>query len=177
MTLRPPPQPIFYRDGDVDARRAGKIVEQRQRRARSGSPASTITTSSSRAGASRAGAVRVEYQPLDVPVETTAAGAQYVTWSARYPPSAVQAPRIFAGPKDFDVLAAVDRDLVRAIDFGMFAWLVVPLLRALKWINGYVGNYGWSIILADRPHQPRDVPAAPQERRVDAEDAGRAAAR
>src|SRR5262249_58288480 len=40
-----------------------------------------------------------------------------------------------------------DRDLVRAIDFGTFAWLVVPLLRALKWINGYVGNYGWSLII------------------------------
>ena len=53
----------------------------------------------------------------------------------------------FAGPKDFDVLAAVDRDLVRAIDFGMFAFLVVPLLRALKWVNVYVGNYGWSIVL------------------------------
>jgi YidC/Oxa1 family membrane protein insertase len=29
----------------------------------------------------------------------------------------------------------------------MFAWLVVPLLRSLKWINTYVGNYGWSLIL------------------------------
>jgi YidC/Oxa1 family membrane protein insertase len=29
----------------------------------------------------------------------------------------------------------------------VFAWLVVPLLRALKWVNGYVGNYGWSLIL------------------------------
>jgi YidC/Oxa1 family membrane protein insertase len=29
----------------------------------------------------------------------------------------------------------------------MFAFLVVPLLRSLKWINGFVGNYGWSIIL------------------------------
>ncbi len=36
---------------------------------------------------------------------------------------------------------------MRAIDFGMFDWLVVPLLRALKWVNGYVGNYGWSIIV------------------------------
>jgi YidC/Oxa1 family membrane protein insertase len=44
------------------------------------------------------------------------------------------------------VLAAVDRDLVRAIHFGIFSWLVVPLLRALKWINVYIGNYGWSII-------------------------------
>jgi YidC/Oxa1 family membrane protein insertase len=52
----------------------------------------------------------------------------------------------FFGPKDFDVLSSVDRDLVRAIHFGMFSWLVVPLLRALKWINVYIGNYGWSII-------------------------------
>ena len=29
----------------------------------------------------------------------------------------------------------------------MFAFIVVPLLRALNWINGFVGNYGWSIIL------------------------------
>ena len=36
---------------------------------------------------------------------------------------------------------------MRAIDFGMFAFIVVPLLRSLKWINGYVGNYGWSIII------------------------------
>ena len=54
--------------------------------------------------------------------------------------------KFFAGPKDFDVLASIDRDLVRAIDFGMFAVIVVPLLRSLKWINGFVGNYGWSII-------------------------------
>lgn len=55
--------------------------------------------------------------------------------------------RFFIGPKDFDRLAAVDRDLVRAIHFGWFGWLVVPLLRSLKWINSYVGNYGWSIII------------------------------
>ena len=29
----------------------------------------------------------------------------------------------------------------------MFDFLAVPLLRALKWIDGYVGNYGWSIII------------------------------
>ena len=52
----------------------------------------------------------------------------------------------FIGPKDFDLLAATDPELVRAIDFGMFAFLVVPLLRALNWLNGYIGNYGFSII-------------------------------
>ena len=44
------------------------------------------------------------------------------------------------------MLQSIKPDLVRAIDFGMFDWLVVPLLRALKWVNSYVGNYGWSII-------------------------------
>jgi YidC/Oxa1 family membrane protein insertase len=55
--------------------------------------------------------------------------------------------RFYVGPKDFDQLAAIDRPLVRAIDFGYFAFVVVPLLRALNWIQGFTGNYGWAIIL------------------------------
>ena len=63
-------------------------------------------------------------------------------------PAAQDRPLLFfAGPKDFDILAALDRDLVRAIDFGIFAFLVVPLLRSLNWIHDFVGNYGWSIVL------------------------------
>ena len=53
----------------------------------------------------------------------------------------------FLGPKDFDGLQAVHPDLVRSINFGR--WLspvVVPLHKTLNWINGLVGNYGWSII-------------------------------
>jgi len=55
--------------------------------------------------------------------------------------------QFFAGPKDFDVLVSIDRDLTRAINFGMFAVIVVPLLRSLKWVNAFVGNYGWSIVI------------------------------
>jgi YidC/Oxa1 family membrane protein insertase len=55
--------------------------------------------------------------------------------------------KFFVGPKDFDVLKAVDTQLVRVINFGIFDILVVPLLRALKWIHGYVSNYGWAIII------------------------------
>ncbi len=55
--------------------------------------------------------------------------------------------RFYVGPKDFDVLKAADPRLVRVINFGMFDILVVPLLGALKWIHGYVGNYGWAIII------------------------------
>jgi YidC/Oxa1 family membrane protein insertase len=53
----------------------------------------------------------------------------------------------YVGPKDFDTLAAIDRNLTKAIHFGMFAVIVVPLLRSLNWIQSYVGNYGWSIVL------------------------------
>jgi YidC/Oxa1 family membrane protein insertase len=51
------------------------------------------------------------------------------------------------GPKQFDVLQSVDAELVRAIYFGFFAFLAVPLLTALKWVYSFVGNYGWSIVL------------------------------
>jgi YidC/Oxa1 family membrane protein insertase len=87
----------------------------------------------------------VQYSALDIPLSDNPDGAHYIDWSARYPSGAQT--KYFVGPKDFDVLASVDRDLVRSIDFGLFAWLVVPLLRALKWINVYVGNYGWSLII------------------------------
>jgi YidC/Oxa1 family membrane protein insertase len=73
-------------------------------------------------------------------------GRQFVSWAIAYP-SPPAGERFFFGPKDFDVLRAIDTDLVRAIDFGIFDWLVTPLLRSLKWLNGYIGNYGWSIVV------------------------------
>ena len=53
----------------------------------------------------------------------------------------------FIGPKEFDALEQVDAALVRSIDFGWLGWLVVPLHRSLTWIHGYVGNWGWAIII------------------------------
>jgi YidC/Oxa1 family membrane protein insertase len=145
-TYNPPPQPIFYRDGKVSRIAAAKIPENASQDGVFGFAGVddhyflTATLAASQP-------LHVDYKPLSVPVAGTAEiVAHFVDWSARYQSGAHNA-KFFAGPKDFDVLAAVDRDLVRSIDFGMFAWLVVPLLRALKWVNGYVGNYGWSIIL------------------------------
>ena len=94
------------------------------------------------------GSARVDYRPVSVPI----AGSQppatrdFVAYDASFPkpPSGV---RFFFGPKDFDLLRSVDPELVRAINFGWFSWLCVPLLTSLKWINRFVGNYGWSIIL------------------------------
>jgi YidC/Oxa1 family membrane protein insertase len=144
-TYSPPPQPIFFRDGDVTRIAPAEITAQPVTEGTFGFVGVDdhyfLT-----ALVKPKEAVRVEFAPVDVALPANPDGAHYVSWAARFP-SPPQGAAFFAGPKDFDVLAAVDRDLVRAIDFGMFAWIVVPLLRALKWINGYVGNYGWSLIL------------------------------
>lgn len=91
--------------------------------------------------------VQVNFQPLTLPVpnDPKSRPRSFIQYNVRLP-GAASVP-FFMGPKDFDVLHAVDLELVRAIDFGMFAWLVVPLLQALKWINSFLGNYGWSIIV------------------------------
>ena len=91
--------------------------------------------------------VAVEYRPVTLPVPNNPAGVTrtFVSFNVGVPGSFSQ--RFFLGPKDFDILRDVEPQLVRAIDFGMFAALVVPLLLALKWINGFVHNYGWSIVV------------------------------
>jgi YidC/Oxa1 family membrane protein insertase len=56
----------------------------------------------------------------------------------------------FVGPKDYDLLTYMGRGLERAIDFSRFSLLYVLskyLFLALRWIHGYVGNYGVAIIL------------------------------
>lgn len=91
--------------------------------------------------------IAVEYAPVSLPVPGGAPDAvrTFVSWTAD---AAADTPlNVFYGPKDFDTLRAVEGSMVRAIDFGIFAWLVVPLLTALKWVNGYIGNWGWSIVV------------------------------
>ena len=85
---------------------------------------------------------RVDYSPV------SAVGLEdpLVAFDLTIEPGGGDLP-VFIGPKDFDVLRAVHPDLVRAINFGFLSVIVVPLHQTLKWIYGYVGNYGWSIIL------------------------------
>jgi YidC/Oxa1 family membrane protein insertase len=93
--------------------------------------------------------VKVEYQPLTLPVPGTTTNETRALVAYRVvAPGSIALP-FFIGPKDFDVLRDVDprRELMLAIDFGMFRVVVVPLLLALKWVNGFVGNYGWAIVV------------------------------
>ena len=145
LTYAPSPQPIVYRDRDVTRVGFDDIPAQR-----------LIEGNVEFAGVDdhyflsaalpKAKSARVQYEPVPVPIEGTDDSLHFVSWSITYP-EPPSGERFFFGPKDFDVLRGVSPDFVRAIDFGVFDWLVTPLLRSLKWVNGYVGNYGWSIIV------------------------------
>ncbi|MBN2339083.1 MAG: membrane protein insertase YidC [Acidobacteria bacterium] len=63
-----------------------------------------------------------------------------MTGSARY--------QLYVGPKDQDHLKAVrSGDITGVVNYGMFSFLVYPLLAALEWIHQFVHNYGWAIVI------------------------------
>ena len=92
------------------------------------------------------GQARLEFSPVSVSVPGSEKPIQFLSGAYRLQQPARNL-RLYVGPKQFDLLRAADPELVRAINFGMFAWMVVPLLSALKWLFGFLGNYGWAIIV------------------------------
>jgi len=94
------------------------------------------------------GPSKISFQSISIPPPLNTKDAPRVLMAYSVDRQTRGAPlKFFVGPKDFDVLASIDRDFTRAINFGMFAVIVAPLLRSLKWVNGFVGNYGWSIVI------------------------------
>ena len=63
--------------------------------------------------------------------------------------------RLFAGPKSVQVLESVSvptisgaqRNLRSIVNFGFFEVLARPLFLWLRWMNQYVHNWGWAIVL------------------------------
>jgi YidC/Oxa1 family membrane protein insertase len=140
-----PPQAMLHNGDDVVRVAASKIPEQ------------PVYEGSFRfagvddhyflAAAIRPPQARIEYRPVTLPVSSDPTRQRQLlahTYRFAQPPNGVS---FYFGPKQFDVLKSVDGELVRAIQFGFFAWLAVPLLGALKWVYGFVGNYGWAIII------------------------------
>ena len=55
--------------------------------------------------------------------------------------------QLFIGPKVLNLLKSFGSGLEESIDFGYFAFISVPMLRALTFFQTYTGNYGLDIIL------------------------------
>jgi YidC/Oxa1 family membrane protein insertase len=138
-----PPQAIYHRGGDVERVRTDDLAEQPVHDGQF--RFAGVDDHYFLAAAIDPGQARIEYRTLTMP---GAGDTQrlLVAHTIR-PEQGPQDLRFFIGPKQFDVLRNVDGELVRAIDFGIFDWMVVPLLSGLKWLYGYVGNYGWAIIV------------------------------
>ncbi len=139
-----PPQAVFHRDGDVERLRGKDIGEQPLHDGQF--RFAGVDDHYFLAALVNPGQARLEFRPVSLAVPGIEGPIQFVSGSYRLqqPPRNL---RFYVGPKQFDLLRAVDPELVRAIDFGMFSWMVVPLLSALKWLYGFIGNYGSAIIV------------------------------
>lgn len=49
--------------------------------------------------------------------------------------------------KEYDTLSGLGDNLVASVDFGIWSILSIPMLKALKFFYGLLGNWGWAIIL------------------------------
>jgi len=54
---------------------------------------------------------------------------------------------MFAAPKEYDLLQKEGGGLEETLHFGIFHPIAVFFLKILRWIFGYVGNWGWAIVL------------------------------
>lgn len=53
----------------------------------------------------------------------------------------------FFGAKDYEFLSKTKPELKELVNFGLFSFIAKPLLWILKGINGFIGNWGFSIII------------------------------
>lgn len=65
--------------------------------------------------------------------------------------SAKAASRLFAGAKEWATIRDYQDDdgvvkFIDSIDWGWFFFLTKPIFAVLHWLNGVIGNMGWSII-------------------------------
>lgn len=53
----------------------------------------------------------------------------------------------YLGPKELSTMAPVDARLEKTLNYGMFSFLVKPLLSLLNFFASYTYNYGWAILI------------------------------
>ena len=61
------------------------------------------------------------------------------TYSAKF--------EIWAGPKIYHRLARLDHNEAEILDLGVFKIVSQFLLNFLNWLHGFIGSYGWSILV------------------------------
>ncbi len=93
--------------------------------------------------------------PGDAParLQTGLSGSTFVAGAVGRPvsvaagASAALPVTLFVGPKLQEQLADVSPRLDLTVDYGILTLLSDPLFSLLSWIYGFIGNWGWSIII------------------------------
>jgi len=83
-------------------------------------------------------------------VTLTAAGDEkpVVAAVAAIDAGGVEPVQLFVGAKDYPTMAKLGHDLEQVVQVGDWIGpIVVALMRLLRWVQGRVGNWGWSIVL------------------------------
>jgi YidC/Oxa1 family membrane protein insertase len=55
--------------------------------------------------------------------------------------------RAYVGPKDYDDLKRMNPPLHSLVSFGWLEFIAEPLFHGLKWLNKYIPNWGWAIVV------------------------------
>ena len=55
--------------------------------------------------------------------------------------------RVYVGPKDYDELKKMNPPLHALVNFGWLEFIADPLFHGLKWLHGYIPNWGWTIVV------------------------------
>jgi len=68
------------------------------------------------------------------------------SWDIAPGDTSTKIAKLYAGPKDQDVLKGMAKGLNLTIDYGILWWFANPLFLLLKFLHDVFGNWGWSII-------------------------------
>ncbi len=67
--------------------------------------------------------------------------------SLLFPENTDSSVTLFVGPKSYQILSSIRGDLTATIDYGWFSFLVKPLYFGLLFVQKFIGNWGWSIVV------------------------------
>jgi YidC/Oxa1 family membrane protein insertase len=88
----------------------------------------------------------VELRAIELPAGED--GRKRLGVGAAVPVSPGENALLFVGPKDHTLLSRLDHGLAAVVPVGEWIGpIVVPLMALLRWVHGWVGNYGWSIVV------------------------------
>ena len=55
--------------------------------------------------------------------------------------------RVYVGPKDYDLLKKMSPPLHSLVNFGWLEFISDPLFHGMKWLQKYIPNWGWAIVV------------------------------